>query len=124
MNFIKKNCVCDEDVVRPDEIITYWSLVQQYMREYRNIVDSERWEPTGSKKKFQDEPLLLKYFTVTIEDSVNKTVKKVYCKIRHNGKDDNSVSGLSTNSVVACHKFGKKGYIKKNFKSNVNTYGG
>ena len=32
MEFIKKLCVCDEDVMQPDDIITYGSYVQEYMR--------------------------------------------------------------------------------------------
>ena len=50
--------------MQPDEIITYGHLVQEAMREYRNIVDSKWWEPTDSKKKSQDDILLLKASTV------------------------------------------------------------
>ena len=37
MEFIKKLFVCDKYVMRPDEIITYISLVQEDMCEYRSI---------------------------------------------------------------------------------------
>ena len=43
MEFIKKTCVCDEDVMQPDDIITYVSLVQEAMHEYCSIVDSKQW---------------------------------------------------------------------------------
>ena len=84
--FIKKLCVCGMDVISLEDIITYESLVQDYMREYRNIVDSNQWKPTDSKENYQDEPLLLKTSTVSIEDPFNKTIEKMYFKIRHNGK--------------------------------------
>ena len=51
MEFIKKLCACDEDVMQPDEIISYGSLVQEAMREYHNIVDSKQWEPNDREKK-------------------------------------------------------------------------
>ena len=70
----------DEVVIRPDEIITYGSLVKEDMREYHNIVDSKRWEPTDNKKISKSKPLLLKSSTVEIEDQVNKTVEKVHSK--------------------------------------------
>ena len=47
--------------------------------------------------------------TVAIEYPVNKTVYKVYFKIRQKGKDNKSGVGSSIKSVVTCHKCGKKG---------------
>ena len=93
MDFIKKLCVCDKDIMWPDDIIIYGYLFQEGMCEYRNIVDSERWEPTGSKKKSQDEPLLIKAFTVEIKDPVNNTEEKVGFQIFHNVKYNNSRVG-------------------------------
>ena len=58
--------VCDKDVMRPDDIITCGSPVQEAMCGYRNIVDSKRWEPTYSKKSSKDKTLLLKDSTVAI----------------------------------------------------------
>ena len=43
MAFINKLCVCEEYFIRPDDIITYGTLVQEDMCEYRNILDSKRW---------------------------------------------------------------------------------
>ena len=74
------------DGISPKDIITYEHLVHESMREYCNIVDSNWWEPTDSKKNSQDEPLLRKASTVSIEDPFNKTVEKVYFKSHHNGK--------------------------------------
>ena len=42
--FIKKLCVCDIDVLSQEDLITYESLVQEAMREYRNLVDLKQWE--------------------------------------------------------------------------------
>ena len=39
MEFLKRLCVCDDDVMRPDEIITYGSFVQGDMHEYRIVVE-------------------------------------------------------------------------------------
>ena len=47
--FIKKLRVCDMDVLSQEDIITYESLVQEATREYRDLVDSKRWEPATSK---------------------------------------------------------------------------
>ena len=69
-------------------IITYYLIVQEYLREYGNIVNSKRQEPTDIKKITKDEYLILATSTVAIESPVNKTVEKVYCKIRHKGKDN------------------------------------
>ena len=49
-------------------------------------------------------------FTVAIESTVNKTVEKVHCKIRHKGKDSKYGVGSSTKSVVTFHKCGKKSH--------------
>ena len=46
MEFFKKTSLCDEDVMQIDDIITYGFLVQEYLQEYSNIVNSKRWEPT------------------------------------------------------------------------------
>ena len=41
--FIKKLRVCDMDVISQEDLITYESLVQEATREYRDLVDSNRW---------------------------------------------------------------------------------
>ena len=64
MKFIYKPCVCDKDVMKPDEIITNGSLVQEAIREYHHIVASNQWENTDIKKESQDEPLVLKAFNL------------------------------------------------------------
>ena len=48
--FIKKICVCDMDVISKEDITTYDYLVQEATREYRDIVDSKRWEPATIQK--------------------------------------------------------------------------
>ena len=58
--FIKKFCVCDMDVISQEDLITYESLVQEATQEYRDLVDSKRWEPATSKEKSQDQPSLPK----------------------------------------------------------------
>ena len=82
------------------DLMIYVSLVQEAMCEYCRIDDSKCQEPTITptdiNKKSQDEPLLLKYSTVAIGDTVNKTAEKVYFKIFHDGKDNESGVGSST----------------------------
>ena len=63
---LKKTVLCEKDVMQTDDIITYDFLVQEYLREYSNIVDSKRWEPTAIKKIYKDESLLLMDSTVEI----------------------------------------------------------
>ena len=74
------------------------------MHEYRNIVESKKWENTDSKKISKYDYLLLKAYNVTIEDPVNKTVEKVYLRICHNGKENKYRVGFSTKSVATFHK--------------------
>ena len=59
IDFVKKLLLCDEDVMKTDNIITYGFLVQEYLREYSSIVNSKRWEPTDIKNIHKDESLLL-----------------------------------------------------------------
>ena len=44
IDFIKKLRVCDMGVIKPGEIITYESLLQEYRREYHKLVYSKRWD--------------------------------------------------------------------------------
>ena len=74
-DFIKKLRVCDMDVISQEDLITYKSLVQEATQEYRNLVDSNRWEPATSKEKSQDQPSLPKAYSVTIKSSINKALK-------------------------------------------------
>ena len=78
MEFVKKPLSCDKDYAQTDDIITYGLLVQESLREYINIVNSKRWEPTDIKKISKDEYLLLTASNVAIECPVNKTVEKFY----------------------------------------------
>ena len=86
---LKKPLLCDEDVMKTDDIITYGFLVQEYLQEYSYIVDSDRWEPTDIKNISKDGYLILMASAVEIESPVNKTEEKFYCKILHKGKDKN-----------------------------------
>ena len=58
-SLLKKTVLCEKDVIQTDDIITYRFLVQEYLREYSNIVDSKRWEPTDIKNIYKYESLLL-----------------------------------------------------------------
>ena len=114
MEFVNKPLFCDEDVIKTDDIITYGFLFQESLREYSNIVNSKRWEPTDIKKISKDESLLLTASTMAIESPVNKTADKFYCKICHKGKDNKSGVGSSTKSDVTCHNCDKRGHLKRN----------
>ena len=54
MEFVKKPLLCGKDFMHTDDIITCDFLVQEYLREYSNIVDSKRWEPTDIKNISKD----------------------------------------------------------------------
>ena len=61
---------------------------------------------------------------MAIEDPVNKTVDKVYCKRSHSGNDNKSGVGSYTKSVATCHKCVKKSHTKRNCTPNRNgSYG-
>ena len=76
-DFIKKLCVCGLDVILPEELITYESLVQEATREYHDLVYSNQWDLATGKDKYQDQPSLPKAYTVAIENLVNKSLKQV-----------------------------------------------
>ena len=62
-------------VISKEYLITYESLVKEATGEYLDLVDSKRWEPDTSKEKSQDQPSLPKAYTVTIEQTINKSLK-------------------------------------------------
>ena len=99
------------DVLSQEYLVTYESLVQEAAREYRNLVDSKRWEPATSKEKSQDQPLLPKAYNVAIEQSSNKTLKQVDFKSFRSGTGSDSRRGLSVRSDITCHNCVKKGHI-------------
>ena len=78
------------DVLSKEDLITYESLVQEATREYCDLVDSKRWEPATSKEKSQDQPLLPKAYTVTIENPINKALKQVDFKSHRSGNGSGS----------------------------------
>ena len=80
--FIKKLRVCDMDVISQEDIITYKSLVKEATQEYRDLVDSKRWEPATSKEKSQYQRSLPKAYTVVIDQLINKDWKQVDFKSR------------------------------------------
>ena len=111
--FIRKLCVCDMDVISQEDIITYESLVQEATGEYRNILDSKQWELDTSNEKSQDQPSLSKAYTLDIEQSINKALKKVDLKSRRSGNGSGSVRESTARSDITCHKCGKRGHIQK-----------
>ena len=105
------------DVLSQEDLITYESLVQEATREYRDLVDSKRWEPATSKEKPQDQTSLPKAYTVAIEQLINKDLKQVDFKSRCSGNGSGSEKGSFARSDGKCHKWGKKGHIQKDCKS-------
>ena len=65
------------DVISQEGIITYESLVQEATREYRDLVDSKRWELATSKENYQYQPSLPKACTVVVEHSINKSLSRL-----------------------------------------------
>ena len=83
----------DMDVISQEDLMTYESLVQDATREYRDLVDSKRWEPATGKETFRDQPTLPRSYTVAIGQSINKALKQVGFKSRHSGNDSGSGKG-------------------------------
>ena len=84
-------------------------------------MDSKRWEPATSKEKSQYQPSIPKAYIVAIKQSINKVLKQVDFKSRHSVNGSGSVKGSSVRSYISCHKCGKKGPIKKDCRSTVNS---
>ena len=116
--FIKKLCMCDMDVLSQEDLINYESLVQEATREYRDLVDSKLWEPATIREKSQEQTLLPKEYTVSIEQSINKAFNQVDFKSRHSGNGSGSGRGSSARSDITCHKFGKKGPYQERLQVN------
>ena len=112
------------DVLSQGDLITYESLVQEATQEYRDIMDSKRWELATSKEKSQDQTSLPNAYTVDIEQSINKALKQVYFKSRRSGNGSGSGRGSYARSDITCHEYGKKGHIKKDCRSTVNGSSG
>ena len=106
------------------DLITYDSLVQEDTREYRDLVDSKRWEPATSKEKSQYQHSLPKVYTVVIEKSINKDLKHVDFKSRCSGNCSGSGRESSARSDITCHKCGKKGRIQIDCRSKGNGSSG
>ena len=81
------------------------------MWEYRDLVDSKRWEPDTSKEKYQDQPSLPKEYTVAIEHSINKDLNQVDFKSFRSGNGSGSGRGSSDKSDITCHKCGKRSHF-------------
>ena len=50
------------------------------LHDFRDLVDSKRWEPDTSKENSQDQPSIPKAYTVVIEQSINKALNQVDLK--------------------------------------------
>ena len=122
--FIKKFCVCDMDVRSQEDLIIYEYLVQEATQEYRDLVDSKRWEPARRKENFQDLPSLPKAYTVAIEHSINNALNQVDFKICHSGNGSGTGKGSFARSYGKCHKCGKNTYIQKYCRSKANCSNG
>ena len=61
---------------------------------------------------------------MAIDQSINKTLRQVDFKSRRSGNGSGSGGGSSARSYMTCHKFGKKGHMKKDCWSKVNGSGG
>ena len=51
------------------------------------------------------------------EHNINKALKQVDFKIRRSGNGSGSERGSSARSDITCHKYDKKGHIKKDCRS-------
>ena len=96
------------------------SLFKNLCENTATFLNQSGGKPLILKKISKDESLIFTASTVAIEYPVNKTVDKVYGKISHKGKENKSGVGSSTKSDVTCHNCGKKGHLKRNWKSNRN----
>ena len=93
--FVNKICVCDMDIISPEELISYESLVQDSKLLYWYPVSSNRWEPVKSKDKFQDQPSLPKSHNLAIDHLVNKNLKQVDFKSHRSGNGSGYGGGPS-----------------------------
>ena len=83
------------DVIPPEDLITFESRVQEDTREYRELVNSNQWEPATRKEKSQDQPLLSKSYTVDIYQWFKKALNKFGFKILHSVNGSGSGGGSS-----------------------------
>ena len=122
--FIKKLRVCGMNVISPEELITYESLVQEATHEYCDLVNSKQREPANGKEKSQYQPSLPRAYIVAIGQLVNKALKQVDFKIPRSVNVSGSGGGTSVKSNLTCHKCDKKVYIHKYCRSKGTGYSG
>ena len=118
--FIKKLRVCDMDFIPLEDLIIYDSLVKEAAHEYRNLVYSKWWELSTINEKYQDQPYLLRAYTVSIDQSVNKALKKVDFKNRHNVNGSGYGGGSPARSNLICRYCVNKGRLEKYWMSKGN----
>ena len=53
MEFIKTISVYGVDVIQPEELSIYWSLVQEAVHEYRDPLESSWWDTASFKEYYQ-----------------------------------------------------------------------
>ena len=112
------------DFIIQEDLIAYESLVKEATREYRDIMDSKRWELDTIKEKSQEQPSLPNSYNVAIEQSTNKALKQVDFKICNSGNSSGSGRGSSARSDITFHKCRKKVHTKKNCRSKRNGSSG
>ena len=85
--------MCYKYTIKPEDVVTYYSLAQEAPCECCDLFGSKRWDPADRKEKSQYYPLLPKALIVAIKDSVNKASKTFILKSTAMGKTMTLVGG-------------------------------
>ena len=74
-----------DDIMQPEEVITYESLFKRLHRNTANFLTQISGK-LQIPRKSQADPLSLKEYTAEIEDTLDKTIDIFYLKNNHSGK--------------------------------------
>ena len=95
----------------PPTSITYESICQDAVNEYRSLVDSKRWGPSGSQK--YDEPTLPKAYAAEITKTIQNALKqKEFSQVSSPTSTASTSKPIDMKNII-CYECGERGHFKK-----------
>jgi hypothetical protein len=103
----------DESAIPPDELITYYHLVNEANAKYQTLCDANVWVAKAPSKVPKDElPAAFKALTQSlVQTAIDKRLKK---EKGGRGKSEKGASKNPDHSNYKCYNCGKLGHIKSN----------